>query len=68
MDGDQWASSGSEVHSTVHFRRPKLFEPPDIEVSVFSLTSFLRRSLASFWTLSRSAFCLEYISRRFCEP
>lgn len=50
-------SSGSD--ETLHFRRPKLFEPPEIEVSVFSLTSFLRRSLASFWTLSRSALCLE---------
>lgn len=56
------------LKGTVHFRRPKLFEPPDIEVSVFSLTSFLRRSFASFWTLSRSAPCLECISRRFCDP
>jgi hypothetical protein len=68
MDGDQWGSSESEGLSTVHFRRPKLFEPPEIEVSVFSLISFLRRSLATFWTFSRSAFCLECISRRFCEP
>lgn len=51
------------------FGRLKLLDPePDIEVRVFSLTSFLRRSLASLCALSRSALFLVRISGRFCDP
>lgn len=39
-----------------------------MEVRVFNLTSFLRRSLESFCVFSHSALRLEGIVGRFCEP